>query len=70
MRCIHQQKIKKQKEKLILKKTLENVGIECYKYNNSHKYNYSLNKLKEITNKYHWIHEQDYDNEDDFLVSI
>jgi heat shock protein HspQ len=58
-------KNKKAKGKIDFKKTLENVGIECYKSNNSHKYNYSLNKLKEIADKYHWIHELDYDNEDD-----
>lgn len=55
----------KSKGKIEFKKTLEDVGIKCYKSDTCHKYNYTLEDLNKIAQKFHWIHELDLDVDDD-----
>ena len=55
----------KPKNKIEFKNTLKNVNIDCYKSNSSHIYNYTYQQLKEISDKFHWIHELDEDVDED-----
>ena len=55
----------KPKNKIEFKNTLKNVNIDCYKSNSKHIYNYTYQQLKEISDKYHWIHELDEDVDED-----
>ena len=54
----HYQNIKP-KYKPDFNNTLENVGIKNYKSNKANIYNYTLEDLRKIADKFHWIHEFD-----------
>jgi hypothetical protein len=55
----------KSKGKIEFNNTLKNVGIICYKSDKCHKFNMTFEELKAVSDKYHWVHSLDLDNEDD-----
>jgi phage/plasmid-associated DNA primase len=55
----------KSKGKIEFNNTLKSVGIVCYKSDKCHKFNLTYEDLKAISDKYHWVHNFDLDEEED-----
>lgn len=55
----------KSKGKIEFNNTLKSIGIICYKSNKCHKFNLTYEELKDISDKNHWVHNLDLDEEED-----